>query len=431
MILIVSMQILCIFVCKLYAIMNRGYFISFYLDVRRAKKNGTYPLKLRVFTPSPRRQKLYNTIFDFTEKEFGSIWETTKPRKEHKENRLKLQSLENMANDIASKLPYFTFEAFERAFLNGNLSKKNNVILYYEKAMAQYRINDQLGTASNYKLSLKSLLEFHGNESLSFYDITPQWLGGYESWMLNEKTLSRTTVGIYLRPLRAIFNTAIHENAIDSKAYPFGKRMYQIPAPKGVKKALSKQQLKRLFEAEPNSTEQQKAKDFWFFSYVCNGMNIKDIAYLKYRDVSGEILTFRRAKTANTNKTQLPVIVYLNDFSRGVINKYGNKNKDADDYIFDFIIQSTDAETQRQQVKNFVRFINQHFKKFANDAGVDCPVSTYWARHSFATMAIRNGASIEYVSEALSHSNLTTTRNYFAGFEDDKKREINKKLLEF
>ena len=411
--------------------MKNEYFISYYLDVRRPKKNGKYPLKLRVFTPNPRKQKLYNTVFDFTEKEFRSIWETNKPRNEHKETRLKLQSLENKANDAAGKLPYFTYQGFERSFLNGSAGNKNNVILYYNKAVDQYKINNQLGTASSYGLSLKSLLEFHESESLTFYDITPQWLHDYESWMLDDKKLSRTTVGIYLRPLRALFNTAIHDNSIDAAAYPFGKRKYQIPAPKGVKKALSKDQLKKLFEGNPNTDEQQKAKDFWFFSYVCNGMNMKDISQLKYMDLSDEILTFRRAKTINSNRTQLPVIVYLNEFSHNVIKKYGNNDQRPHNYIFNIIDPNYDPENKRRQLKNFIRFINQHFLIYAKSVGIDSPVSTYWARHSFATMAIRNGATMEYVSEALSHSNLTTTRTYFAGFEDDKKREINKKMLEF
>lgn len=411
--------------------MLNDYFISFYLDVRRAKKNGKFPLKLRVFTPSPRKQKLYRTIFEFTENEFKSIWETKRPRKEHKEARQKLMALEAKANKIAGNLHCFSYDAFERVLLSGSHSNINDIALYYNNAIEQYKLNRQISTASNYDLSLKSLLKFHSKETLAFYDITPQWLRYYENWMLNTKNLSRTTVGIYLRPLRAIFNTAIFDKTIDVDVYPFGKRKYQIPAPKGVKKALNKEQLKLLFESEPGTPEQQKAKAFWFFSYACNGMNIKDVANIKYKDISGDTLTFRRAKTANTNNTQAPVFVYLNEFTRNVIEQYGNQNKSAESYIFYIIDHNATAEAQHRELKNFIRFINQHFEIFANNVGIKEKVSTYWARHSFATNAIRSGASIEFVSEALSHSNLSTTRNYFAGFEDDKKREIANKLMKF
>ncbi|MDD4156439.1 MAG: tyrosine-type recombinase/integrase [Candidatus Cloacimonetes bacterium] len=81
-------------------------------------------------------------------------------------------------------------------------------------------------------------------------------------------------------------------------------------------------------------------------------------------------------------------------------------------------------------MKNFIRLINQHFTNFANNNGISDTISTYWARHSFATNAIRSGASMEFVSEALSHSNLKTTQNYFAGFADEAKKDISNKLMD-
>jgi integrase/recombinase XerD len=84
-----------------------------------------------------------------------------------------------------------------------------------------------------------------------------------------------------------------------------------------------------------------------------------------------------------------------------------------------------------RQLSNFIRLVNQHFKNFALSLGIDENVSTYWARHSFATNAIRSGASMEFVSEALSHSSLNTTKNYFAGFESEAKKEFSKKMMEF
>lgn len=82
-------------------------------------------------------------------------------------------------------------------------------------------------------------------------------------------------------------------------------------------------------------------------------------------------------------------------------------------------------------MKNFIRYINQHFRNFAKSIGIEEKVSTYWARHTFATNAIRNGASMEFVSEALSHSSINTTRAYFAGFENEEKKEFAKKLMDF
>lgn len=166
---------------------------------------------------------------------------------------------------------------------------------------------------------------------MGFSEVTPQWLKDYEKWMIYSNKKSRTTVGIYLRPLRAIFNTAIEEKVIEQEIYPFGKRKYNIPAPKGTKKALSKDQLKKLFVEEPFTPEQKKAKAFWFFSYACNGMNLKDLVNLRYKNITGDIIIFRRAKTFNTNKSQAPVTVYMNEFINSVIEEYGNPNKGPED----------------------------------------------------------------------------------------------------
>jgi site-specific recombinase XerD len=411
--------------------MTNEYFISIFLDVRRAKQNGKYPVKLRVFTPMPRTQKLYATPYEFTKDEFHSIWETTKPRKEHKEDRLKLQAIEARANEIANQLSIFSFDAFERLLFSGTSKTQRDIQFYYQQAIALYNRNQQIGTAESYSQSLKTLIEFSGKTSLAFHAITPQWLKDYERFMTDEKKRSKTTIGIYLRPLRAIFNTAISDKVITADQYPFGRKKYSIPAPQGVKKALTKEQLKLLFETEPISPDQQKAKAFWFFSYSCNGMNFKDIACLQYKNINGDTLSFVRAKTANTNKKQAPATVYLSSYAQSIIEQYGNQQTNPESLLFPIIEAGDSKETQHRKIGNFVRFVNQHFSKFAKSIGIKEQVSTYWARHSFATNAIRSGASMEFVSEALRHSNLKTTQAYFAGFEDEKKREISNKLFDF
>ncbi len=250
--------------------------------------------------------------------------------------------------------------------------------------------------------------------------------------MIEDKKRSPTTVSMYLRALRTIFNTAIDEKEIDRKIYPFGKRKYKVPASKTVKKALSKEQLKQLFNAKPTNYFQEKAKDFWFFSYSCNGINIKDIALLQYKNIDNKKIIFYRAKTKRTSKRNLkPIVVYLNDFSNSVIEKYGNKNKKSNNFVFDIISHEETAEEQIRKIQNFVRFINQHLKKLCKANDLPENISTYWARHSFATNAIRKGASMEFISESLGHNNLSTTKNYFSGFDNETKKNFSETIMNF
>jgi integrase/recombinase XerD len=410
--------------------MDKAVTISVYLDTRRKLQDGKYPVKIRVFRNKPRKQKLYRTKYAYTEDDFQKIWINKVRKKEYNVERLKLSAIENYANEVANKLTRFSFEAFERDLFS-NYGNEGNVNSYYLRSIADYKSNNQLSTADLYQFSLASLLDYHGKDKLPFQTVTPKWLNGYERHMIDIKGRSKTTVSMYCRTLMAVFNNALEDDVIVKDEYPFGKRKYNIPKPKGLKKALTKEQLRILFEAKPQNDYQQKAKDFWFFSYTCNGMNFKDIAYLKYSNLSGEILKFSRAKTSSTDKDQAPVMVYLTDFAKIVIEKYGKSQKSLDDFIFSIVDNKETPDEQYHKLRNFVRFVNQHFLKFAKSAGVDEKVSTYWARHSFATNAIRSGASMEYVSEALSHSSLNTTRSYFAGFEDEEKKKIAKRLMEF
>jgi len=405
--------------------------LSIYIfhDTRRRAKSGLYPVQMRVYSPITKTQKRISLGIELSEKDFIEAWTKSKPKAELAEIQLELKAFEAKALKVASNLMHPTIEAFEEAFFEKRLYG-TDVNAYYETAISNYIKNEQLGTASNYKSSITSLCEYYGKTRIPFHIITSDWLKRYERYMLSEISCSSTTVGIYLRPLRNIFNTAIADKTISQDTYPFGKRKYIIPAPRSVKKALSKEQLKTLFEGEPLTLEQEKAKDFWFFSYMCNGMNIKDIALLKYNNLpNNETLVFRRAKTAKTNKSSLPVTVNLNSFAQTIIEKYGSKK--SNDFIFSIISKEDNAEMVRTKTKNFTRYINQHFLKYAKSLEINEPISTYWARHSFATRVINSGASIELLGEMLSHSDIKTTQNYIAGFENDIKKAISNKLLEF
>lgn len=207
--------------------MVTSYSITIYLDARREKANGLYPVKLRVYSPLLAKTKFYPTIFEMTEKDFQSVWMTTKPRKEYGELRLKLQALENRANEVAGELKLFSFEQFEKRMFRQS-GNGEDVFYHYQQMVAKLRENNQFGTASNYQLSMKSLADFVEHRTgrrpkrLAFVEVTKDWLLKYESYMIDNLQRSRTTVSMYLRALRTIFNTAIQENDISVEVYPFG-----------------------------------------------------------------------------------------------------------------------------------------------------------------------------------------------------------------
>lgn len=416
--------------------MRKLYSISIYLDTRRVKDNNKYPVKLRVYANKLKKTKYYPTKFNFTQDEFNKIWLAVKVKELFKKDRLILQELENRSNEIAESINPFTFDKFEKKMQmkDGQEEELN----YHFNIEIDKNINrGSIGNADIYKQSFNSIAMFHAGRSSSttnikFEDITPGWLEDYEEFMLNYLKRSKTTVSIYLRAMRSIFNNAIGENDISKEIYPFGKNKYVIPNVRKVKKALSNDQIKSLYESEPPTLEQEKAKDFWFFSYACLGMNIKDIASIRYKDISENKLVYYRSKTINTSKADLkPITVHLNEYALSIIEKYGNSDKSSDNLIFQIISDDHTIFQKYRNIKNFTRFLNQNLKKLVASLELPDEISFYWARHTFSTKAIRDGYSMEFISDALNHSDLRTTQNYMAGFEDDVKKEFSDKLMDF
>jgi integrase/recombinase XerD len=414
--------------------------VNLYLDTRRQKDNGSFPVKIRVYDGTTKKARLYTTDFDLSEKDFSRILFPEKGqrfRKEETEIREDLEALKTYYSEKIKDLKTFTFEGLEKSLsiIAGELL---DAFFHFDTYIKDLKESDRIGTASSYELSKKSLKAFMKSKtkkeptSLLFQDITVKFLNDYEKWMTGTKGKSLTTVGIYLRGLRVIFNQAIESKAIDKDLYPFGVKRYEIPASTNPKKAFDSTQLATLFQVEAQTPEQEKARDFWFFSFVCNGMNMKDILHLKWKNIDGDQIIFLREKTKRTKKANSkPIQVPLTDFAKSFLEKYGTKEKESNGFVFPILNDKMTAEKQHFEKLNFIRFVNQHIKHLAKANGLTEDISTYWARHSFATTAVRKKASLEFVSEALGHSDLKTTKNYFAGFEDKTKKEILDDITDF
>lgn len=411
------------------------YQITIYHDTRRATKDGKYPVKLRVYTSQPKKTKLFATKFKFTETEFNNIW-AIRPRGENKTIKRELTSVLTHAEQVAARLTPFTIGAFEkRLFIK--VSDLTRVEYLYSQQIEELTANKQLNTASTYDLAQKAIVGYckyskKKYSTLTLFDIDQKWLEKFERYMIDHLSRSATTLSIYIRTLRTIFNMAIESKDLPKHYYPFGKKKYKVPASKKAKKALNNEQLKRLFQAQPQTIQQQKAKDFWFFSYACNGMNIKDICLLKNKDFDDDKFYFYRAKTIMTSKeNQRQITVHLNDFTARIIAEYGEFSENQKDYVFPILSTSDTPTEQRKKIKAFTRFINQHIKRLAVANDLPEEISTYWARHSFATQGIKKGASMEYMQESLGHSSTNTTQQYFSGFDDETKKEFSELIMEF
>lgn len=398
---------------------------TIFFDKYHPKADGTHSVKVRV--TFDRKSLYYQTGISLTEADFKKAM-GEKPRGEYKEIALKLQAFENKAADIIKALPVFSFASFEKLYFS-NRATKGTIDGAFSNYIDHLKENGRIGTVVTYECAQKSLNGFQAG--VKFVDVTPDFLNKYEKWMLG-KGKSITTVGIYLRSLRTIFNNAIADGELSQEFYPFGKRKYEIPTSNNVKKALTKAEIGKMYNYQPEAgSPLEKAKDYWFFMYLCNGMNVKDMCLLRYDNIKGDTIEFERAKTARTKRNMEPIRVPITEQIQAIINKWGNKKGDGKTFIFPILADSITPERQHQLIQQVTHVINDHMKTITKELEISTDVTTYAARHSFATILQRSGVNTSFISEALGHSNVKTTQNYLAGFEDDSKKEIAKLLTDF
>ncbi len=363
----------------------------------------------------------------------GRKHKTPKPVKNSKKTSYTLIKLKKKQIRLLKTSKVFSFLAFEKKFNQQSTTKKDLFFLiqeYINKLKAQERLT----TAESYTSALKSFKSFVSKSKkhkMLLADITPEWLASYEKWMC-EKEASMTTTGIYLRNLRTIMNAAIEDGNFDRNFYPFGKRKYQIPAGKNIKKALDIADIKRIFEYEAKNQAEEKARDLWIFSYLCNGANVKDIVKLQYNNVTSKHITFIRSKTERSTKSnQKPIVIINLPEIKLLIDKWGVKPVAPETYVFGIIAESDTPQVQLAKIKQITKTINKYMKKIGESLELELKLTTYSARHSFATVLKRSGAPIEFISESLGHKDLRTTENYLDSFVDEAKETFQKKLLNF
>lgn len=398
------------------------------LDIQHPNRDKTYTIRLRII--HERKPKYYTTKIKVTKEQYKSINEE-KPRGNNRKNKIAILELLKKANDIILKMESFSFELFEKKFLSKQ-GKLSNVQEAFTAHIEQLKANGQINTASTYTTASKQLEKYHSKE-LKFKDLTVQFLVGWENYMKRKKK-SPTTISINTRCLRKLYNDAIKRGDANRELYPFGNEdegLYQPPEARNIKKALPKQDLKKIFEyqAEGNSPE-QFARDMFIFSYLGNGMNLNDIFRLRYKNITEDEIVFIRQKTASKRKIR-PIAVSINEDMQRIIDIYGTKPIEPDKYIFNVLIEGLTPEQETARIKQATKQTNKYLKRIAGKTKIKGNISSYYARHSFASILKFSGESISYISEALGHSNLQTTENYLSSFDTDKRRDSQKKLKDF
>ena len=405
---------------------------------KRVKKNGKYPVKIKVIFD--RKIFFYQTGVDLTEEEFEFYHSRKNLKKQFENVTYYLKKADQIVKDLGRN---FSWREFDILYYNRKLSaqvqypsQSINVISKIEDYASKLYNEGCLKSSKSYTTTANHLKEYLKKKDgcLLFSDLTTEFLNSFEKYLLSkEKPLSYSSVGVYMRNIRAVFNQVISIKIISSDLYPFGKGRYVPPATKKAKKSLSIEDIEKIYYYESNEPSEAWAKDMWLFAYFANGMNVKDIAFLKYENINGETISYIRSKTKNSTKeNMIEIEVSINDDIKGIIKKWGNKSTKPQNFIFDILHPNDLSDLQIfRDVNQAVKTINLYMKRIATSLDLERAPTTNFARHSFSTILKRSGVPIEMISEQLGHTSIKTTQIYLGSFGTEQKREITKYLTSF
>lgn len=397
---------------------------------QRVKESGKYPVKLRI--TFNRQHKDYSIGVDLTEEEFEQAGKSVPPRHLRNEATI-MQNVEIKARLILSKLAVFTFQKFETEF-NGQTKDAADIFPFFDDYIQDLKAEGRIKTAISYQTAANAFKKFVGNKKLHLLDITSSFLKKFQEFQVGEGK-SITTVGIYARALRVIYNNCISRGVIKKEAdYPFGRGKFIIPSGKNIKKALTIDEIKKIYELqlEPGSNS-ARARDMWMFSYFCSGINFKDLSLLKNKNIDGDMIRFVREKTKRTSQSDQKIIsCHLSPKAKIILERWRTKDtSDKESFVFPVLDKADLPERIEAKIAQFIKITNTHMKAICKQLGIEKNVTTYFSRHSAATIMKKSGATINQIQEALGHSNPMVTQKYLDSFDDETKKNLSSALTNF
>ena len=403
-------------------VVKNGVVVSVLLDTRTVNKEGTYPVKIKVYFQG--KPKYYPIgICMSTKEELEEVLESKSKKNIEIQDIIGKELSRILKNvDILVERGTFSFSNLNN-MLGKNIGGTLNEMI--SAKIKELENEEKFGTSAFYKGTL-SLLKRYMKHDVPINEVTVEWLNGLEKFIL--KTANQTTVAMNMRNIRATMNIAKQVGVIRESDYPFGRGKYQIKESSGKKKALNKKQLKAIAEYSDGSMTTEFYRDLWLFIYFCNGLNVADLISLKFSDIQNGEISFIRKKTKDRTRDVKRIYAAITPEMYSIINKWGNDPKKSV-YIFPFLKPGDSAWEHEKKKKNLTKLINKRMKMIGEKLNLG-KITTYVARHTYATVLRNEGVPISIISPMLGHSSVTTTEIYLADLESEY-RAKNASLLSF
>ena len=265
-------------------------------------------------------------------------------------------------------------------------------------------------TAYNYLTAVRSLTQFIGNDKWCFAAM----LERYQRWLCN-RGLRLNTVSVYMRTLRVLYNRAVEDNG-DS---PFSAVF--TGHEQTAKRSVTDSEIRQLLALRlDNQSHLALARDLFVFSVMAMGMPFVDIAYLKWHQIHDGVMHYARHKTGHK------VCVNVEPCMAEIIKRH---TIPGSEYVFPLLADSTADNIHHTYLKR-LRSYNYALRRLSLLIDSRRKLSSYVARHSWASLAYRSGLDISQIAKAMGHTKLSTTLIYIRALFDPSLAEANKKMMQ-
>ena len=316
---------------------------------------------------------------------------------------------------------------FENLFEKPILKSNHTVKTYFEYQVERMKELGKIGTASKYRYCLKLLMKSNA-VNIRFEAVDLSYLRKFEMFLV-KKGNKGNSIATKFSVFRSVYNKAAADGLFTIEDDPFTRFKPGRYWTNTRKRAISKEDIHSIrnldlpFDRSPFSLS--FARDIFLFSYLVAGINFRDIATLRHSDVVDGRLYYQRHKTGKELNCLLRPAV------KTILDAYDSQTSNPDDYIFPILFRTRHKTPQQiyNRLQKVLRTVNSNLKEIARLANVQAELTTYVARHTFATVLKRSGVSIEIISESLGHADITTTQIYLDSFENSQVDEAMNHLI--
>ncbi len=273
--------------------------------------------------------------------------------------------------------------------------------------------------ASTFRQTKDRLKDYSPSEFLPFSQVDYSFLKGFESHY-NAKKMSVNAIGIHLRNIRTIYNDAINADLVGQEFYPF--RRFKIKKAPTQHRNLEPNDIARFIKYKPATKTEERFKDLALLSFYLLGVNFKDLLLAKKDQIDGGRFYYTRSKT----KKQYSIKIFPE--AKAIINKY----KGEEDYLLRFMEDKIKNNIKKDRkgplYKDVTDQTNRTLKNIFVKLGMGRKISTYYMRHSWASIADELEIPKTVISLAMGHGSNSVTDVYIY---TDLKRvdEANKKVI--